>query len=60
MSKEDLYEEVLRRIGDKTTFGFNELRLDKRVLEEFGDDEKIKNTLELFSFGSLKDYEGKL
>lgn len=60
MSKEELYQRIITTLGDKTTFGFNELRLNKDVVEQFGQDEKIKNTLDLFSFGTLKDYYGEL
>lgn len=57
MSGEELYKRIVSILGDKTTFGFNELRLSKEVTEQSG---KIKNTLDLFSFGTLKDYYSEL
>ncbi|CAM9023036.1 unnamed protein product [Wickerhamomyces anomalus] len=58
MSKVEAHDRILAALSDKSTFGFNELRLDKSVNDVLGDEVKIKNTLELFSFGSIKDYNG--
>lgn len=59
MSKVEVHDRILAALSDKSTFGFNELRLDKSVNDVLGDDVKIKNTLELFCFGSIKDYNGE-
>lgn len=59
MSKEELYNWIAATLDDKSTFGFNELRLNKEVNQQFCDDEKVKNTLELFCFGSIRNYNGE-
>lgn len=52
-------ENILQVLEDESTFGFGEIRLSTSFKELFKKNEKLYNTINLFSFGSYTDYIGK-